>query len=181
MLGTLSGVVVSTGGGITTSSLTHRNQRLASQRQLESAADDKMRQEVRESFVDYLSAYTALRDRILVFRNECNEPAMLIEAFAPPESTHFNRAFHTLQITASASVSAAADAAQAQLWDLAKAAEERDSEAFERELAAGSALRRALHAAMRTELGVRGDTALPSPQPSPRRQDPPIRTSSNLR
>jgi ABC-type long-subunit fatty acid transport system fused permease/ATPase subunit len=62
VFGTLSGVVVSTVGGITTSSLTSRNQRLASQRQLESAADDKIRQEVRESFVDYLSAYTALRD-----------------------------------------------------------------------------------------------------------------------
>ncbi|GGN66006.1 hypothetical protein [Nocardia rhizosphaerihabitans] len=172
VFGTLSGVVVSTVGGITTSSLTSRNQRLASQRQLESAADDKIRQEVRESFVDYLSAYTALRDRILVFRNECSEastPATLIEAFAPSESTDFNRAFHTLQITASASVSAAADAAQAQLWDLAKAAEEHDSEAFERELAAGSPLRRALHAAMRTELGVRGDTALPSTQPRSRR------------
>jgi hypothetical protein len=52
----------------------------------------------------------------------------LIEAFAPEESTRFNRAHHTIQITAGEATYEVADTTSSQLWDLAQAAEKRDQE-----------------------------------------------------
>jgi hypothetical protein len=162
VIGTVSGVAVTATSSLLTSMLTARHQRTIAERQLAEADSERTRAEVRESFIEYLGAYSALRDQILVLHHqqrtgEPDTPAganriSLIEAFAPEESTRFNRAHHTIQITAGEATCAAANTTSSQLWDLAQAAEERDQDLYSRELAAGVALRRRLHAAMRAEL-----------------------------
>jgi hypothetical protein len=162
VIGTVSGVAVTATSSLLTSMLTGRHQRTITERQLAEADSERTRAEVRESFIEYLGAYSALRDQILVLHHQQNNGApdtsagaariSLIEAFAPEESTRFNRAHHTIQITAGEATCAAANTASSQLWDLAQAAEERNQDLYSRELAAGVALRRKLHEAMRTEL-----------------------------
>lgn len=162
VIGTVSGVVVTAASSLLTSMLTGRHQRTIAERQLAEADSERTRAEVRESFIEYLGAYSALRDQILVLHHqqrtgERDTPdganrISLIEAFAPEESTRFNRAHHTIQITAGDATCEVAGTTSSQLWDLAQAAEESDQELYSRELAAGVALRRRLHEAMRAEL-----------------------------
>ncbi|MFE3195429.1 hypothetical protein ACFXHA_40955 [Nocardia sp. NPDC059240] len=169
VVGTLSGVVVTAASSLTINALSNRHQRDVLNRQLEAAAIDRNRKEVRDSFIDYWAAYDALQDRILVFRferqsqPESKAASNMIEAFAPDESTQFNRATNALAITAATSASIeAADAAMWQLWRLAQAAEVNDTAAFDAEWAAGYALRRQLRSAMRAELGA-PEIPLPAP------------------
>ncbi|WP_459546256.1 hypothetical protein [Nocardia sp. X0981] len=164
VIGTVSGVAVTAASSLLTSMLTARHQRAIAERQLTEADSERTRAEVRESFIEYLGAYSALRDQILVLLHHQQQltgapdtPAgayriSLIEAFAPEESTRFNRAHHTIQIAAGAATCEVASTTSSQLWDLAQAAEERGRERYSRELAAGVALRRRLHEAMRAEL-----------------------------
>lgn len=163
VIGTVSGVAVTAASSLLTSMLTARHQRAIAERQLTEADSERTRAEVRESFIEYLGAYSALRDQILVLHHQQqltgapDTPSgayriSLIEAFAPEGSIRFNRAHHTIQITAGAATCEVASTTSSQLWDLAQAAEERDRERYSRELAAGVALRRRLHEAMRAEL-----------------------------
>jgi hypothetical protein len=167
VVGTLCGVMVTAMSGLLSGVLAARRQRTDAEWQAALNVKDQRRQELRDTFVDYLACYGALRDRILVFhRLEATElrrgdSPFLIESFAPDEATAFKRATHLIMITASAATSNAASLAAFQLWDVAAAAERRDSDRFTRELDAGSLLRRELYHAMRSELGLDGTLAYP--------------------
>ncbi|MFC9662016.1 hypothetical protein ACFVJ5_17420 [Nocardia sp. NPDC127606] len=160
VIGTVSGGVVSAGSGAITSFALARQQRASTKLQFAVASRDRRRQELRQVCLDYLSAYSALRDRILVLHRDQQAtdsaqpglPFLLLQDFAPEETTQFKQAEHTLQITASTSIIEAAKATTLHLYSLARAARKLDQPAFNQKNAAGLPLREALEAAMRSEL-----------------------------
>lgn len=166
VIGTLCGVGLTAVSGLISSVLVARRARSDAEWQAAEAIKDKRRLEVREAFVDFLTCYTALRDRILVF-NERHVPQspgdtrFVIESVAPDESTAFKRSADMLLITAAAETSETATRASLGLWALAAAAERRDAVQFIRELEAGTAVIRELYSSMRSELGIGSILTLP--------------------
>ena len=153
VIGTLARVTITATTSIVASILTARYQRETSERQLAINADERLRKEVRESFVDYFATYNDLRDRIIVLRQQIDRDRATgqemgqrtIEEFAASESARFSRAYHTLRISASTATGDAAHRATAQLWALARAAELGNSESFDRIWSESPPLRPELH------------------------------------
>ena len=162
VIGTLGGVAITAISSILASALAARHQRVAAERQTAIAMAERSRKELREAFVEYLAAYSDLRDKIVLLekhagallQNNSKEEAPTIEEYAPNEVARFSRSYHTLRITASSETGEAANRATSQLWDVSRAAQKGDYEIFVEKYASGRPLRRDLRAAMRRELGV---------------------------
>lgn len=163
VIGTLGGVAVSASSALLGSLLTARHQRATADRQITVTTGERLRTEKRTTFVDYLVAYSDLRERILALARRADDEIDTpqpptgrghIDDFAPEEAARFSRAYHTLQITANQKTGNAANRCTDQLWNLADAAVSGDQTTFAQEKAAGKQLRHELRSAMREELGI---------------------------
>jgi hypothetical protein len=160
IIGTLSGVAITAITSILAVIVAARHQRLAADRQTAINTTERVRKELREAFVEYLAAYSDLRDKIVLLeKHSCilrnrSEDAPTIEEYAPLEAARFSRSYHTLRITASSETGEAANRATSQLWEVSRAAQNGDFEDFVNKYSSSRPLRRDLRAAMRKELGV---------------------------
>ncbi|MGV9540168.1 hypothetical protein [Nocardia beijingensis] len=159
VIGTVSGVGVTAASSAISALLMTRHQRAVAEMQITATSRDNSRQELRQAFVDYLAAYSALRDRAIVLYEqraaESEQDGSVgppMEEFASEEATQFKRAHHTLQIMANDVTSEAAFAVTFQLWDMVKVARGLDPGPWAREMEESLPLRRKLYAAMREQL-----------------------------
>ena len=98
VIGTLGGVVVTATSAVAVASLTTRSQRLTLDRQRDHDLAEHRRAERRETFIDYLAAYSELREKILALHEQPPpRTAPLAEQF-PTEVARFSRAYQALRI-----------------------------------------------------------------------------------
>ena len=76
VIGTLGGVIVTATSAVAVAGLTTRNQRHTLDRQRDHELAERRRAERRETFIDYLAAYSELREKILAL-HEQPQPAPL--------------------------------------------------------------------------------------------------------
>lgn len=172
VVGTLSGVSITAIAALLGNLLSARQQRATTERQLVHAVCERLRTERRTTFVDYLSAYSDLREKINA--SAWNRPietatplphpahaapsgrrrASRVDEYAAEEAARFSRAYHTLRITGNDAVGEAAHRCTSDLWVLADLAAIGDRGEFEEGWQTAQRSRRALREAMRAELGV---------------------------
>ena len=161
VIGTLGGVAVTAVAGLLTALLVGRQQRAAAERKFQHDTGQKIREERRSTFVEYLSAYDAGMGKARqVFNSRAeSEPEEVtslkpFETVADPEMARVSQAYLTITITASGETREAADECTGALWKVGNAAMSGDESAFNLALEDAHAPRRALRAAMRKELGI---------------------------
>lgn len=154
VIGTLGGVIVTATSAIAVASLTTRSQRLTLDRQRDHDLAEHRRTERRETFIDYLAAYSELRQKILTL-HEQPPPHIghLAEQF-PTEVARFSRAYQALRIFSNPATGQAAHDCSSHLWSLADAVRRNDIPAIAHDRDQGRRLRRVLRAAMQQELGL---------------------------
>lgn len=161
VIGTLGGVVVTAGVSLLAVVIAGRHQRDHFERTSARESAHARRQELRSVYADYMSAYSTMRDRVVVLAEqraiEAEANPGSIEAFAPDESAELSRAYHTLRIVAPDETGAAARETTAYLWQLARIAATGTRSEFDEAWPDGSTPRRRLRQAMRFDLGV-GET-----------------------
>ena len=159
--GTLGGVVVTAAAGLLTAMLTGRHQRTTLERQFQQEADNRIHDERRSVFVDYLKAYDDAMGRAHSIMNS-GPTAASPQADRPPpfeteaeaEMSRVNQTYLLISITALRDTREAASDCTGTLWRIGNAAMSGDKESFNREVEAAHEPRRRLRAAMRRELGV---------------------------
>jgi hypothetical protein len=162
VLGTLGGVTVTATAGLLTAMLTARQQRATLERQIQRETKDKLREERRVAFVDYLKAYdTAMGKAQGVMDSRDSTPSVQadlprpFETVAETEMGYVNQAYLTITITASREQTREAAAeSTSKLWRVGNAAMSGDKESYEREVEASREPWRRLRDEMRKELDV---------------------------
>ena len=151
VIGTLGGVALTALTSLLSARLTVNSQREAAASQRLHEARNKLRDERRAAFVNYLSAYQALNHRA-VQKIEASHTPDGPGWFGEKERGSFSRAYQELLITADRTETIdAARAATAALWDMVKAVQSGPN-AFRDADKRAQAPRRQLRAAMRDEL-----------------------------
>lgn len=154
VIGTLGGVVVTSASAIVVGWLTMRGQRRTAALHRLHDVSEHRRTERRETFVEYLAAYSELREKILgITQREQPTTTALLELY-PAEVTRFSRAYQALRIFSSPPTGEAAHNCSSHLWALADAVRRGDKVAVAQDREEGRRLRRELRAAMQVELGV---------------------------
>lgn len=171
VVGTLSGVVITAVAALLGNLLAARHQRATTERQLLHAVSERLRTERRTTFVDYLSTYSDLREKINASTGSRPDEtaaalphpaqgasgrrrASRVDEYAAEEAARFSRAYHTLRITGNNAVGEAAHRCTSDLWVLADLAATGDPGEFEEGWQTAQRSRRDLREAMRAELGV---------------------------
>jgi hypothetical protein len=163
VVGTLGGVVLTSVTGLIGIILTTRHQRAIAELGAQREVEDRLRDERRETFVNYLTAYQDMYGKALAIATSRfqgrskDEPFPLGPSFlerAPEETTRFSRAYHELSITGGPNTRKIARDCTSRLWDLVYASTDADAETFERLKVQARPSRQSLREAMRTELGV---------------------------
>lgn len=157
MIGTLGGVVVTSASGITVAWFTARSQRHNTDRQRAHDIAEHRRAERRETFVEYLAAYSELREKVLVMHEHPRPVDGPLAEIFPAEVARFSRAYQALRIFCAPPTGEAAHLCSSHLWDLADAVRRRDARAIARDRDEGRRLRRELRTAMQHELGIDTD------------------------
>lgn len=153
VIGTLGGVIVTATSAVAVAGLTTRNQRVTLDRQRDHELAEHRRAERRETFIDYLAAYSELREKILALHEQPPpRTAPLAEQF-PAEVARFSRAYQALRIFSNRATGQAAHDCSSHLWDLADAVRRNDIPAIAHDRDEGRRLRRILRTAMQHELG----------------------------
>ena len=154
VIGTLGGVVVTSASGIVVGWLTMRGQRRNINIQRMHEVSEHRRGERRETFVEYLAAYSELREKVLAMHEQDPPMTRSLAEIYPTEVARFSRAYQALRIFCAPPTGEAAHDCSSHLWNLADAARRGDAETFARDRDEGRRLRRALRTAMQHELGV---------------------------
>jgi hypothetical protein len=170
VIGTLGGVVVTSASGIIVGWLTLRGQRHNTERQRTHEIDEHRRAERRETFVEYLAAYSELREKVLTLHQQSRPLDAPLAEIYPNEVARFSRAYQALRIFCAPPTGEAAHDCSSHLWDLADAVQRGDAGGVARDRDEGRRLRRTLRAAMQRELGLTSDeTSEIRPRPERRR------------
>lgn len=161
VIGTLGGVALTAVAGLLTAVLAGRQRRAAAQTQFRQETGQRIRDERRAVFVEYLAAYDAALgrahqvfnapDRAAYGEGESFRP---FETVAEAEMGRVNQAYLTMTITASGKTREAASECTSALWKIGNAAMSGDEAVFNRAVEDAREPRRVLLAAMRKELGV---------------------------
>lgn len=162
VVGTLGGVGLTAAAGLLTAMLTGRQRQETVERQFHHEEIQKIREERRAIFVEYLAAYDTAMGRAYRVMNDSHVSAVTdsvhkgqpFETVAEEEMAGVNRAYLTITITASDETRQAADDCTGSLWRIGNAAMSEDRGAFDREVENAREPRRILRAAMRKELNV---------------------------
>jgi gas vesicle protein len=161
VIGTLGGVAVTAAAGLLTATLTGRHQRATLERQFQQEADNRIHDERRSVFVDYLKAYDDAIGRAHSIMNlgatvvsPQADRAPPFETEAAAEMSRVNQAYLMITITALGDTRKAARDCTGTLWRIGRAAISGDKESFDREVEAAREPRERLRAAMRRELDV---------------------------
>jgi hypothetical protein len=154
VIGTLGGVAVTAISAVTVASLTTRSQRVTLDRQRDHDVAEHRRAERRETFIEYLAAYSELREKVLATQDQSRPASTPLAEQFPTEVTRFSRAYQALRIFSSPATGQAAHDCSSHLWDLADAVRSNDTEAIAHDRDEGRRLRRVLRAAMQHELGL---------------------------
>jgi hypothetical protein len=157
VVGTLGGVVVTSASGIVVGWLTLRGQRHNTERQRTHQIAEHRRAERRETFVEYLAAYSELREKVLTMHQQPRPPDAPLAELYPDEVARFSRAYQALRIFCAPPTGEAAPECSSHLWDLADAVQRGDAESVAHDRNEGRRLRRALRTAMQRELGLTSD------------------------
>jgi hypothetical protein len=121
VIGTLGGVVVTSVSGITAGWLTIRGQRQNTDRQRAHEVAEHRRTERRETFVEYLAAYSELREKVLAMGENASPATAPLAEIHPLEVARYSRAYQELRIFSNPSTGEAARECSFHLWDLADA------------------------------------------------------------
>jgi hypothetical protein len=167
VIGTLGGVAVTALAGLGTAVLVGRQQQAVEQTRFRQETGQKIREERRTIFVEYLAAYDAALGRAhQVFNSsvpaafdEVAEPRPF-ETVAETEMGRVNQAYLTITITALRETREAASECTGVLWEIGNAAMSGDRLAFNLAVENGREPRHTLQAAMRKELDVVDDTEI---------------------
>jgi len=154
VLGTLGGVVVTSATGIVVNWLTVLGQRRNTDMQRSHEVAEHRRGERRETFIEYLAAYSELREKVLAMHEQEPPTTKPLAEIYPTEVARFSRAYQALRIFCASPTGEAAHDCSSHLWDLADAVRRGDAEAIARDRDEGRRLRRVLRTAMQQELGV---------------------------
>lgn len=163
VIGTLGGVILTSVSGLLGIILTTRHQRAIAKLSAHREAEDRLRNERRETFVNYLAAYQDMYGKALAIaksrfqRRLEDQPHLLGLSFleqAPEEAARFSRAYHELTITGGPNTRETARECTSRLWDLIYASTETDAASFEQLKVQARPPRHSLGEAMRAELGV---------------------------
>jgi hypothetical protein len=154
VIGTLGGVVVTSASAIVVGWLTVRGQRRNTALQRVHDVSEHRREERRETFVEYLAAYSELREKVLGMHEQAQPTTTPLTELYPTEVARFSRAYQALRIFCSPPTGEAAHGCSSHLWDLADAVRRGDTEAIAQDRDEGRRLRRELRTAMQHELGV---------------------------
>jgi hypothetical protein len=159
--GTLGGVALTAAVSLLTALLVGRQQRAVVERRLQQEVGQKIREERRTTFVDYLAAYDAAMGcayRVMISSTETQSSGTdrqrPFETIAEAEMGNVNKSYLTITITASAETREAARECTGALWKVGNAAMSGDKETFNREVENARGPRSDLRAAMRRELSV---------------------------
>jgi hypothetical protein len=161
VIGTLGGVALTAVAGLLTAVLVSRQQRAAAETQFRHETVQKVREERRTIFVEYLAAFdTALGKAHQVFTSPVqavsNQAAgpQPFAAVAGPEMGRVNQAYLTVTITAMTETRQAARESVDALWKAGNAAMSGDETAYKLEVENAHGASRVLRAAMRKELDI---------------------------
>lgn len=154
VIGTLGGVVVTSVTGIMVGWLTIRGQRQNTDRQRAHEVAEHRRAERRETFVEYLAAYSELREKVLSMVDNASPATVPLAEIHPTEVARYSRAYQALLIFSTPPTGEAANNCSAHLWDLADAVRRGDEAAIAHDRDEGRRLRGALRTAMQHELGI---------------------------
>lgn len=154
VIGTLGGVVVTSISGIMIGWLTIRGQRENTDRQRAHEIAEHRRAERRETFVEYLAAYSELREKVLAMADNASPATTPLSEIHPTEVARYSRAYQALLIFSTPPTGEAANNCSTHLWDLADAVRRGDRAAADHDRDEGRRLRGALRAAMQRELGA---------------------------
>jgi hypothetical protein len=154
VLGTLGGVVVTSITGVSVGVLTTRGQQRSVERQRSHETAEHRRAERRDTFVEFLAAYSELREKVLASGQQAQANALPLSEVFPTEVSRFSRAYQALRIFSDDRTGEAARKCSSQLWALAEAVDRGDADAIATDREEGRRLRRQLRAEMQRELGV---------------------------
>lgn len=168
VIGTLGGVAVTALAGLGTAVLVGHQQQAAEETRFRHETGQRIRDERRAIFVEYLAAYEAALGRAHQAFNSSVQPAFgevvesrPFETVAEAEMGRVNQAYLTITITALRDTRKAASKCNDVLWKIGNAATSGDERAFNLAVESGHEPRHALQAAMRKELGVANDPEIP--------------------
>ena len=148
------GVVVTSITGILVGWLTLRGQRQNTDRQRAHEVAEHRRTERRETFVEYLAAYSELREKVLASAENASPATGPLAEIHPTEVARYSRAYQALLIFSTPPIGEAARKCSAHLWYLADAVRRGDRAAIAHDRDEGRRLRGALRTAMQHELGI---------------------------
>jgi citrate synthase len=154
VVGTLGGVIVTSITGVSVGVLTSRSQQRSVTRRRSHEVAEHRRAERRDTFVEFLAAYSELREKVLTLGQQAPANAQPLSEVFPVEVSRFSRADQALRIFADDRTGEAARKCSSQLWALAEAVGRGDVNAIATDREDGRRLRRELRAEMQRELGV---------------------------
>jgi hypothetical protein len=111
--------------------LTTRSQRLTLDRQRDHDIVEHRRVERREIFIEYLAAYSELREKALAMREQPKLQSIPLAEQFLTEVARFSRAYQALRIFSSPATGQAAHDCSSHLWDLADAVLTNDTPAHQ--------------------------------------------------
>jgi hypothetical protein len=154
VVGTLGGVIVTSITGVSVGVLTARSQRRSVARQRSHETAEHRRAERRDTFVEFLAAYSELREKVLALGQQALADAQPLSESFPAEVSRFSRAYQALRIFSDDRTGEAARRCSSQLWALAEAVGRGDANAIATDREEGRRLRRELRVEIQRELGV---------------------------
>jgi hypothetical protein len=167
VVGTLAGVLITAVAGLITTVVTLRDQRQVASDQASLQLTQRVRDDRKEAFVEYLSAYRLMLDsaqkiasndefaNLREREGNATTPRRFEMAF-PEVASQYGRSYYMLQIIAGSETREAAKKANDALWKLAQGSFSVSKEEFQALDLDTSRTRKDMRNAMRSDLGVSG-------------------------